>query len=101
MLSVTNPGPVVPAATLDRLLQPFQRLGTDRLTWAFTWQVLDSNQGRRMSTVLQISTAATTALRMSWRNVTPPTHSGALVPRISRARDRDLFCVRVSSQSLG
>ena len=29
-LSVTNTGPVVPAAAVDRLLQPFQRLSTDR-----------------------------------------------------------------------
>jgi signal transduction histidine kinase len=30
VLSVTNTGPVVPAAAVPRLLQPFQRLGTDR-----------------------------------------------------------------------
>ena len=30
VLSVINTGPVVPAAAVDRLLQPFQRLGTDR-----------------------------------------------------------------------
>jgi signal transduction histidine kinase len=30
VLSVTNTGPVVPAAAVDRLLRPFQRLGADR-----------------------------------------------------------------------
>jgi signal transduction histidine kinase len=30
VLSVINTGPVVPAAAVDRLLQPFQRLGSDR-----------------------------------------------------------------------
>jgi signal transduction histidine kinase len=30
VLSVTNTGPVVPAEAVDRLLQPFHRLGTDR-----------------------------------------------------------------------
>jgi signal transduction histidine kinase len=30
VLSVINTGPVIPAAAVDRLLQPFQRLGTDR-----------------------------------------------------------------------
>src|SRR5215470_2330350 len=30
VLVVTNTGPVVPAAAMDRLLQPFQRLGADR-----------------------------------------------------------------------
>jgi signal transduction histidine kinase len=30
VLSVTNTGPVVPAAEIDRLLQPFQRLAPDR-----------------------------------------------------------------------
>ena len=30
VLSVINTGPVVPAEAVDRLLQPFQRLGTDR-----------------------------------------------------------------------
>src|SRR5215468_11230361 len=30
VLSVTNTGPVVPAAAVDRLLQPFQRLAADR-----------------------------------------------------------------------
>jgi signal transduction histidine kinase len=30
VLSVINTGPVVPAAAVDRLLQPFQRLGPDR-----------------------------------------------------------------------
>jgi signal transduction histidine kinase len=30
VLSVINTGPVVPAAAVDRLLQPFQRLGADR-----------------------------------------------------------------------
>jgi hypothetical protein len=30
VLSVINTGPLVPAAALDRLLQPFQRLGPDR-----------------------------------------------------------------------
>ncbi len=30
VLSVINTGPVVPAAAIDRLLQPFQRLGPDR-----------------------------------------------------------------------
>ena len=30
MLTVTNTGPIVPAAAVDQLLQPFQRLGTDR-----------------------------------------------------------------------
>jgi signal transduction histidine kinase len=30
VLSVVNTGPVVPAAEIDRLLQPFQRLGADR-----------------------------------------------------------------------
>jgi signal transduction histidine kinase len=30
VLTVINTGPVVPAAAVDRLLQPFQRLGTDR-----------------------------------------------------------------------
>ncbi len=30
VLTVTNTGPVVPASDLDRLFQPFQRLGTDR-----------------------------------------------------------------------
>jgi signal transduction histidine kinase len=30
VLSVTNTGPLIPAAAVDRLLQPFQRLGTDR-----------------------------------------------------------------------
>jgi signal transduction histidine kinase len=29
-LTVTNTGPIVPAAAVDQLLQPFQRLGTDR-----------------------------------------------------------------------
>jgi signal transduction histidine kinase len=31
ILSVANTGPVIPAAELDRLLEPFQRLGTDRI----------------------------------------------------------------------
>jgi signal transduction histidine kinase len=30
VLTVTNTGPIVPAAAVDHLLQPFQRLGTDR-----------------------------------------------------------------------
>ena len=30
VLSVSNTGPVVPDTAVDRLLQPFQRLGTDR-----------------------------------------------------------------------
>src|SRR5215471_13594917 len=30
VLSVINTGPVIPAAAVDRLLQPFQRLGTER-----------------------------------------------------------------------
>jgi signal transduction histidine kinase len=30
VLMVTNTGPIVPAAAADQLLQPFQRLGTDR-----------------------------------------------------------------------
>ncbi len=30
VLSVINTGPVIPAAAVDRLLQPFQRLGSDR-----------------------------------------------------------------------
>ncbi|MGH7733252.1 MAG: sensor histidine kinase, partial [Gemmatimonadales bacterium] len=30
VLSVTNTGPAVPAAAVGQLLQPFQRLGTDR-----------------------------------------------------------------------
>jgi signal transduction histidine kinase len=30
ILSVTNTGPIVPAAAVDRILQPFQRLGADR-----------------------------------------------------------------------
>ena len=30
VLTVTNTGPIVPAAAVDQLLQPFQRLGTDR-----------------------------------------------------------------------
>jgi signal transduction histidine kinase len=30
VIVVANTGPLVPAATVDRLLQPFQRLGTDR-----------------------------------------------------------------------
>jgi signal transduction histidine kinase len=30
VLSVTNTGPMVPASAVDRILQPFQRLGTDR-----------------------------------------------------------------------
>jgi signal transduction histidine kinase len=30
VLSVTNTGPLIPAAAVDRLLQPFQRLSTDR-----------------------------------------------------------------------
>jgi signal transduction histidine kinase len=31
ILSVVNTGPVVPAAAVDRLLRPFQRLGADRI----------------------------------------------------------------------
>jgi signal transduction histidine kinase len=30
VLSVINTGAVIPAAAIDRLLQPFQRLGSDR-----------------------------------------------------------------------
>jgi signal transduction histidine kinase len=30
VLSVANTGPAVPAAAVDQLFQPFQRLGTDR-----------------------------------------------------------------------
>jgi len=30
VLSVSNTGPAVPAAAVDRLLRPFQRLGADR-----------------------------------------------------------------------
>jgi len=32
VLSVTNTGPAVPADAVDRLFQPFQRLGTDRVS---------------------------------------------------------------------
>lgn len=32
VLSVTNTGPVVPADAADRLFQPFQRLGADRVS---------------------------------------------------------------------
>jgi hypothetical protein len=45
---------------------------TRGLTWAFTWQVLDSNQGRHTSTVLQ--TVAGTAL--TWANIRVIRHSG-------------------------
>ncbi len=34
ILSVANTGPAVPAAAVDRLFQPFQRLGTDRMSRA-------------------------------------------------------------------
>jgi signal transduction histidine kinase len=34
VLSVANTGPAVPAAAVDRLFQPFQRLGTDRTSRA-------------------------------------------------------------------
>ena len=32
VLSVSNTGPVIPAAEVDRLFQPFQRLGGERLS---------------------------------------------------------------------
>jgi len=55
------------------------------LTWVFAWQVLDSNQGRHTSTVLQIMTVVTAALRITWANILARASGYALVPRISRA----------------
>lgn len=43
VLSIVNTGPIVPSADVDRLIQPFQRLGTDR-----------TNQGRGLGLGLSI-----------------------------------------------
>jgi signal transduction histidine kinase len=50
LVSVVNTGPVVPAAELNRLLLPFQRMGSDR-----TGQREDSGLG--LSIVLAIAEA--------------------------------------------
>jgi signal transduction histidine kinase len=50
VLSVTNTGPVIPADQIDRLFQPFQRLGTDRTHH-------DSGLGLGLSIVHAVATA--------------------------------------------
>jgi hypothetical protein len=50
VLTVTNTGPVVPVGEVERLLQPFQRAGTDRTTHG-------EGLGLGLSIVLAIATA--------------------------------------------
>jgi signal transduction histidine kinase len=50
VLTVTNTGPIVPPGEIERLLQPFQRAGTDRTTH-------DEGFGLGLSIVLAIATA--------------------------------------------
>jgi len=50
-LSVINDGPVIPAAEVERLFQPFQRLGTERMT------PNDGHHGLGLSIVRAVATA--------------------------------------------
>ena len=50
MLSIANTGPVVPAGEIERLFEPFQRLGRDRTG-------SDRHRGLGLSIVRAIATA--------------------------------------------
>jgi signal transduction histidine kinase len=60
-LSVSNDGPVIPPAEVDRLLEPFQRLGTDRTG------PNDDHHGLGLSIVRAIATAHGATLRAEAR----------------------------------
>jgi signal transduction histidine kinase len=60
VLTVTNTGPVVPAGEVERLLQPFQRAGADRITHG-------DGLGLGLSIVLAIATAHDAGLTLSPR----------------------------------
>jgi len=61
VLSVANDGPVIPPGEVDRLLEPFQRLGTDRTG------PNDNHNGLGLSIVRAIATAHGATLRADAR----------------------------------
>ena len=78
-LTAINTGPVVPAAQIDRLLQPFQRLAGDRVGYG-------EGLGLGLSIVAAIANAHGAAL-----DVRPGAHGGLEISvRFPRARPSDV-----------
>jgi signal transduction histidine kinase len=90
-LAVTNTGPVVPAADVDRLLQPFERLAGDRVGHG-------EGLGLGLSIVAAIANGHGAAL-----DVTPGADGGLVVTvRFARAPDADrLAASPADSQAVG
>jgi signal transduction histidine kinase len=79
-LSVTNDGAVIPAAEVERLFEPFQRLGTDRTAPS------DGHHGLGLSIVRAIATAHDATLLCDAR----PEGGLAVEVRFPRGADRDV-----------
>ena len=88
-LTVSNAGPVIPAAEVGRLFEPFQRLGTDRAARA------DGHHGLGLSIVRAIATAHDAGisaqaqpgggLAVEVSFPLDPAHSGAVPPGVPAA----------------